>query len=123
MFPGLGGMNPAQMQKMMSQLGIKTVEIPTDKVIFYLKDGTALEMQMPQVTKMTIQGTETYQVIGNAQPLESSGSTSSEPKQLEITEDDIKMVMQQAGCSKEQAKKALEETKGDIAEAIMNLKG
>jgi len=60
MFPGLGGMNPAQMQKMMSQLGIKTTEMPVEKAVFYLKDGTTLEMQMPQVVKMTIQGTETY---------------------------------------------------------------
>lgn len=123
MFPGLGGMNPAQMQKMMSQLGIKTIDIPVEKAVFYLKDGTALEMQMPQVIKMTIQGTETYQVVGHAQPLESVSSVSSEPKQLEITEDDVKMVMQQANVSKEQARKALQETNGDIAEAIMNLKG
>ncbi|PIU21975.1 MAG: nascent polypeptide-associated complex protein [Candidatus Diapherotrites archaeon CG08_land_8_20_14_0_20_30_16] len=118
MFPGLGGMNPAQMQKMMSQLGIKTTEMPVEKAVFYLKDGTTLEMQMPQVVKMTIQGTETYQVVGHALPLDSN----SKPKELEITDDDIKMVMQQAGVSKEQAQKALKETKGDIAEAIMSLK-
>ncbi len=120
MFPGLGGMNPAQMQKMMSQLGIKTVEVPVEKVVFYMKDGTAMEMALPQVTKMTIQGTETYQVIGNAQPLQSLPN--SKPKELEITEDDVKLVMQQASVSKEQASKALKETKGDIAEAIMLLK-
>jgi nascent polypeptide-associated complex subunit alpha len=119
MFPGLGGMNPAQMQKMMNQMGIKTVELPCEKVIFYLKDGTALEMQMPQVVKMTIQGTETYQVIGHAQPLPTEVS---KPKELEITQDDIAMVMQQASCTKEQASKALKETNGDIAEAIMMLK-
>lgn len=118
MFPGMGGINPAQMQKMMSQMGIKTVELPCEKVIFYLKDGTALEMALPQVIKMTVQGTETYQVVGHAQPL----AESSKPKELEITQDDISMVAQQANSTKEQAKKALEQTKGDIAEAIMMLK-
>lgn len=119
MFPGLGGMNPAQMQKMMNQMGIRTQEMPVEKAVFYLKDGTALEMQMPQVVKMTIQGTETYQVVGHAQPLTTEAS---KPKELEITDDDIKMVMQQSGVTKEQASKTLKETKGDIAEAIMLLK-
>jgi len=123
MFPGLGGMNPAQMQKMMSQMGIKTSEVPVEKAVFYLKDGTALEMQLPQVIKMTIQGTETYQVVGHAQPLAIDVNASvSKPKELEITQDDIAMVAQQANVSKEQASKALKETKGDIAEAIMMLK-
>jgi len=119
MFPGLGGINPAQMQKMMSQMGIKTVEIPCDKVVFYLKDGTAMEMQIPQVTKMTIQGTDTYQVIGKALPIDNNANMH---KELEITQDDIAMVAQQANVSKEQASKALKETNGDIAEAIMKLK-
>ena len=39
----------------------------------------------------------------------------------EIDEEDIKTVVDQAGCSEEDAKAALEETKGDIAEAIMRL--
>jgi len=116
MFPGMG--NPAQMQKMMNQLGIKTTELPVERAVFYLKDGSALEMQMPQVVKMTIQGTETYQVVGKAMPLE----TNAETKLLEVTEDDIKMVMQQASCTKEQAEAALKESKGDIAEAIISLK-
>jgi len=121
MFPGLGGINPAQMQKMMAQLGIKTVEIPTERIVFYLKDGTALELNMPQVTKMTIQGVETYQVVGHAQPLVNSNKES-KPKEVEITDEDIKIVIQQTNCSRENALKALKETKGDIAEAIIKLK-
>jgi nascent polypeptide-associated complex subunit alpha len=109
-------MNPAQMQKMMSQMGIKTIDIPVEKALFYLKDGTVLELNSPQVVKMTIQGTETYQVVGHANVLESKA------KELEITEEDVKMVSEQANVSKEQAKKALEETQGDIAEAILKLK-
>lgn len=115
MFPGLGGMNPAQMKKMMSQMGIKTQEMPVEKVVFQMKDGTEFEMNMPQVIKMVIQGTETYQVVGHAIPLENK------KKEL-FNEEDVKMVMEQANCSREDAQKVLEETKGDIAEAIMKLK-
>ena len=43
---------------------------------------------------------------------------------VEIGEDDVKLVMQQAGVSDESlARSALEETNGDIAEAILKLKG
>lgn len=115
MFPGLGGMNPAQMQRMMSQMGIKTQEMSVEKIIFQMKDGTKFEMNLPQVTKMTIKGTDTYQVVGNAVPIED------EKREL-FNEDDVKMVMEQADCSRDDAQKMLKETKGDIAEAIMKLK-
>lgn len=109
-------MNPAQMQRMMSQMGIKTVDMPAEKALFYLKDGTVLELNAPQIVKMTVQGTETYQVVGHANVL------SATEKKLEITEEDILLVSQQANISKEKAKKALEESNGDIAEAILKLK-
>lgn len=114
MFPGLGGINPAQMQKMMQQMGIKTDKVNAKKVVFEMQDGKKLEIESPEVTKMTIQGTETYQVIGSAK--ESSVGV----KQL-VNDDDIKLVLEKTGCSKEQAQKELEKTKGDIAEAILNL--
>ena len=40
---------------------------------------------------------------------------------FEVTNDDIKTVMDQAGCDEAKAKEALETAKGDIAEAIIAL--
>ena len=34
-----GGMNPAKMQAMMKQMGIKTEELPASKVTFELENG------------------------------------------------------------------------------------
>ncbi len=113
MFPGLGGINPAQMQKMMQQMGIKTDKVDAKKVVFEMQDGKKLEIESPEITKMTIQGTETYQVIGSAKEV-------AETKLL-FSEDDIQLVQEKTNCSKEMAKKELEKTKGDIAEAILNL--
>ena len=39
----------------------------------------------------------------------------------EINEEDIKTVMEQTGKSKEEAKSAIEDTNGDLAEAILKL--
>jgi len=108
MFPGLGGMNPAQMQKIMKQMGIKTEELNAKRIIIEGEDKNLI-IENPQITKMTIQGQETYQIVG---------VTKEESK---ISEEDIKLVMEQAKVDKEKAKEALEKTKGDIAEAIMNL--
>ena len=47
-----------------------------------------------------------------------------EEKELEVqifSEDDIMLVCQQANCNEEQAKDALAESKGDIAQAILKL--
>ena len=47
-----------------------------------------------------------------------------EEKELEVqifSEDDIILVCQQANCNEEQAKDALAESKGDIAQAILKL--
>ena len=57
---------------------------------------------------------EIEQELGNIQERE----LSTEP---DISEDDIKTVMEQADVDEEKAKTALEETKGDLAQAIMDL--
>jgi nascent polypeptide-associated complex subunit alpha len=63
---------------------------------------------------MNFMGQNTYQVTGKAkeQLLE---------KELVIPDDDVDMVASQTGVSKEEARQALEETSGDLAEAIMKL--
>jgi nascent polypeptide-associated complex subunit alpha len=57
-----------------------------------------------------MQGQKSYQITGNAHT------------ESAISEDDVKMVAEQTGASEENARKALEESNGDIAEAIMKLK-
>jgi nascent polypeptide-associated complex subunit alpha len=63
---------------------------------------------------MDFMGQQTYQITGKAK--EKSIKT-----ELVIPDDDIELVATQTGVSKEDAKKALKETKGDLAEAIMRL--
>jgi nascent polypeptide-associated complex subunit alpha len=107
MFPG--GMNPKNMGKMMKQLGIKNEELDAEKVEMTLTDGSKLVFDKPQVQLMVMQGQKTYTVIGN--PAE----------EKEIPQEDIQMVVDQAKVTPEEAKKALEEKNGDIAEAIFSL--
>ncbi|MDP6670794.1 MAG: nascent polypeptide-associated complex protein [archaeon] len=112
MIPGMGGMNPKQMQRMMKQLGIKNDELPAKKVVFELEDGTKLVINQPNVSVINMQGQKTYTVMGEAVE-EKNG----------IPDEDIEMVMTQAGVDKKKATAALKKNEGDIAEAILELKG
>lgn len=107
------GMNPRQMKQAMKQLGIRQEDIDANEVIIRTPEKEIV-ITNPSVQKVFMGGQGSYQISGE----EHERSLDSTP---EITEDDIKTVMEQAGCSEEEAKTALEETEGDIAEAILKL--
>jgi len=109
MFPG---MNPRQMQQAMRKLGIQQVEIDATEVIIKTPEADLI-IKNPQVSKVNMMGQQTYQIVGEVEERE---------RKVEINEDDIKTVAEQTGVSEEEAKKAIEETNGDLAEAILKLK-
>ena len=110
MFPG---MNPKQMQQAMKQLGIKQEEIDAIEVIIRLEDKEIV-ISSPSVQKIRMQGQESFQISGDV----SERSLSSTP---EITDEDISTIMEQTGCTREEAIEAIEESDGDLAEAILKL--
>lgn len=109
----LPGFSAKKLQGIMKQIGMKQEEIDAEKVIIEKKDGTKLIFKNPNIVKIEIQGQETYQI---------SGEAIHESAKPEISEEDINTIIQQTGCTKEKAKEILEETKGDLAEAILKLK-
>ena len=111
MFPGV---NPRQMQQMMKKMGIQQVEIPATEVIIKTEDKDII-ITNPQVSKVNMMGQETFQIVGEIHEQEHSSTP-------EISEEDVKTVMEQTSCSEEEAKKTLEETEGDLAETILKLK-
>ena len=98
------------MEKMMKQMGITSTNIDAEEVIIKTPDKEIV-ISDPQVSRVKAMGQDTFQITGDI----------SERPREEISEEDIEMVAEQAGVSKEEAKSMLEET-NDIAEAIMRLK-
>lgn len=92
----------------MKKMGISQEEIPAKRVIIE-KEGSNIIIDNPSVVKVNMQGQESFQITGEIN--EEQG----------ITEEDIKQVMKKTSCSKEKAKKALEDANGDLAEAILSL--
>ncbi len=107
MFPGL---DPKKMQAVMKQMGISQEEIDASKVTIEKADGSRIIIENPSVTKIKMQGQETFQVAGEIREEDST------------SEEDIKTIMEKTGCTKKEAEKALEKT-GDLAEAILELSG
>ena len=107
-----GGMDPKKMQGMMKKMGIAQDEIDASKVTIEKTDGSNIIINKPSVTKISMQGQESFQIAGEIQE---------ETAAPEITDEDVKQVMEKTGCTHDQAKEVLESVKGDLAEAIMEL--
>ncbi len=114
MFPGI---NPRKMQQMMRQMGIQQQEINATEVIIKTADKEFI-ITNPSVAKVNMMGQETFQISGEITERELSSTSLAS----EISEEDIKTVMEQTGAAQKSAKKALEEADGDLAQAILNLK-
>jgi nascent polypeptide-associated complex subunit alpha len=108
MLGGLGGIDPKKMQAMMKQMGIKQEEIDALRVIIEKEDGKII-IENPSVAKITMQGTESWQITGEAREEETG-----------ISEGDVKLVMEKTGKSEKEARAALQRTQ-DLAEAILEL--
>ena len=107
-----GRINPRQMNQMMKRLGIQVKEIENVKKVIIQTDTKEYIFDEADVTMMDAQGQKTYQITGKPRIVS---------KEEEVTKEDINLIVEQTGKSAEEAKKALKETKGDIAEAIMKL--
>jgi nascent polypeptide-associated complex subunit alpha len=108
-----GRMNPRQLNQLMRKFGINVKEIENVKKVIIQTDTKEYVFDDAEVTVMDAQGQKTYQIAGSPRVVE---------KKEEIPEADIELVAQQTGKTNAEAKKALEATKGDIAEAIIKLK-
>jgi len=116
MLPG-AGMNPKQlkqMQRAMKQMGMDTKDVKgATEVIIKFKNKEII-IKSPKVNLMDFMGQQTYQITGKVteQKIEA---------ELVIPDDDVELVSTQTGVSKEEARKTLSETQGDLAEAILRL--
>ena len=104
------GINSRQVKMMMRRMGLQQTEIEAREVIIRTPEKEIV-IQNPSVSKIDIGGQETYQVVGHAVERDS-----------EVSEEDIETVMEQAKVTKAEAERALKESSGDLAEAILSLR-
>ena len=98
----------------MKRLGITQQEIDATEVIIKTSNSEII-VHNPQVSKVNMMGQETFQISGRIEERSLS-------QEAEISEEDIKTVMEQTGATEEEARQAIEDNDDDLAKAIMALK-
>ncbi|MFZ1024355.1 MAG: nascent polypeptide-associated complex protein [Thermoplasmata archaeon] len=128
MLPG-GPRNERQMQMMMRRLGMTTTPVDdVEEVIVRTRDQDHV-FQRPEVTILTVQGVQTYQVVGTpvVRPRIGGAAVTGTSAALAPAapagppEEDIQLVMDQAQVERKEAIEALKATHGAPAEAILRI--
>lgn len=106
--------------RMMQKMGMDMKEIANVRQVVIKATDKQIVVDNPTVTTITMQGQTMFQVAGGTVKEEVHKEEVEEA--LPFTEDDVKLVAEQANVSVEEAKKALIESGGDLAQAILTLK-
>lgn len=109
---GMRGINPKAMNQMMKQMGINSSEIENVEQVIIKTADTDIIFDDASVTKVAAPGMLTYQVVGTPHEV---------PREAPLPEEDVALVADQTGKNLDEARAALKETGGDLAEAIMKL--
>ncbi len=116
-------MDSRRARRMMKQMGMNMNELGDITRVILQGDKREIVIEGPQVTSINVQGTKMYQIAGGREK-EGKPSTmvaNEEEMLLEIPEEDILLVAQQANVTIDVARKALEDSEGDLAQAIIML--
>ena len=114
-------MNPREQRRMMQRMGMNMDSIADAEQVIIKTRSKDIIIEQPEVAILEMQGQKIFQVIGGKiteKAPETSAPTSSQPH---LSETDVQLVADQTGKSMEEARKALEESEGDLAKAILLL--
>lgn len=118
---GVGGLNPKLLNQQMKQLGISLEELSDVEQVVIRTADYELVFEDAAVTVMDTQGSKMYQITGTPIKRPRAEAETEAAPELSISEEDVAIVMEKAGCSEEEARATLTETNGDLAEAIFRL--
>lgn len=103
--------------RMMQRMGMETKEIKDVIEVIIKTADKDIIIEEPNVMSLVMDRQKIFQVIGGNQREEVPDQDT-----VEISENDIKLVVEQANVNPEEARRALEESEGDLARAIVLLK-
>ena len=108
------GMDPRAMKQAMKRMGIKQEEIDDAEQVLIRCAEREIVINNPNVSKVNMMGQDTFQIAGEISERKIETAA-------EISDEDVKTVMEQAGVSEEKAREAIDKAEGDLAKAIMDL--
>ena len=106
-------------KRMMQKMGMKIDEIDGVTEVLIRTATREILIEEPVVTSVVVQGQRMYQITGGSTHERTPSGEAAPP---EVPEEDVNLVATQTGKTVEEAKVALKESGGDLAEAILRLK-
>jgi len=97
-------------------MGMSMDAIPDVEQVIIRTSSKEITIEEPEVAVLEVQGQKIFQVTGGK-----IAEKATERKASTIPEEDVRLVADQTGKSLEEARKALEESGGDLAKAILLL--
>jgi len=107
--------SPREAKRMMQRMGLSMGEMPDVQQVVFKTSTKEIIIENPEVAIMEMRGQKIFQVTG-----EKIVEKAIE-KKTTIPEEDVQLVATQAKVSVEEARAALEQSKGDLAQAILLL--
>ena len=100
-------------RRMMDRMGINMKEIPSVQEVIIKTADKELHITNASVSEVNAQGNRIFQVVGEVEEVE--------VEKKAFSDEDILLVQQQTGASREKALAALEQSDGEVARAILKL--
>lgn len=107
-------LSPREAKRLLQRMGLSMTAIEANEVVIKAKDKEII-IEGPEVAVLEVQGQKIFQITGG------KITEKSIARKIQIPEEDIILVAQQANVSLEEARAALEQTGGDLAQAILLL--
>jgi len=106
--------SPREAKRMMQRMGLSMEGISDVEEVIIRTSTKEILVENPEVAVLDLHGQKIFQVTGQI-------TEKKIEKKMEIPEEDVRLVADQTDKSMEEAEKALEETGGDLAKAILLL--
>jgi nascent polypeptide-associated complex subunit alpha len=100
-------------RRMMDKMGINMKEIPGVQEVVIKTADKEMHITNASVSEVNAQGNRIFQVMGEVEEVE--------VEKKAFSDEDVLLVQQQTGVSKEKAVAALEQSDGEVARAILKL--
>jgi nascent polypeptide-associated complex subunit alpha len=110
-------MSPRAAKRMMQRMGMNMGEMPDVQEVIFRTSDKEIVVENAQVAVLEMQGQKIFQVTGEVGERE----LEKQAAEVAIAEEDAQLVADQTGKSIEDARRALEESDGDLAKAILLL--
>lgn len=114
--------NPRELERYLKRMGIKMEEVDAAYVEIGLKNGDVLRIESPSVALLKLPNKVlVYQIQAQEGSVKVQKRQEAAAGGYAPTDEDISLVVEQTGATREEAEQALREAKGDLVQAVMSL--